>query len=402
MATTEIDPLRDLSGPAIEPLWPSLFDLLLVIARRKRLILGMAAAGAAIGAAVAFLLPPQFTSTTVIMPPAQQQSAASSLLGQLGPIAGLAGRDLGIKNPADLYVGILTGRTIADNLIRTFDLRTLYHVKTMVEARKRLAALSSISVGKDSLIKISVDDRDPRRSAALSNAYVDELYKQTSRLALTESGQRRLFFEQQVASEKSALADAEAALKTTQEKTGVIQVSSQVEAVIRSIAQVRAEIAGREVALQSLKSAATDRNPEVVRQGTELSALRAQLAKLEANAGKSRPGDLAIPASQVPQAGLEYTRALRELKYHETLFELLSKQYEVARIDEAKDAPILQVVDTAIPPERKSWPPRTLLTVAGGIGCGLFGCLIAFAGARLQNDAEAEKLRALRRAIWGK
>lgn len=401
MATIEIDPIAGaIPAPPFEPLWPSLFDLLLVVARRKRLVLGMAAAGGLIAAGVAFLLPPQFTSTAVVMPPAQQQSSATALLGQLGPIAGLAGRDLGIKNPSDIYVGILTGRTIADDLIRAFDLRKLYHVTTMMEARKRLAASSSISSGKDSLIKISVDDRDPNRAAALANAYVDELYKQTSRLALTESGQRRLFFERQVADERAALADAEKALKGTQERTGVIQVNSQVEAVIRSIAQVRAEIAGREVALESLKGAATERNPEVVRQETELSALRAQLQKLEASAPRSAPGYPAIPVARVPQAGLEYTRALRELKYHETLFELISKQYEVARIDEAKDAPVLQVVDAALPAERRNWPPRTLLVIAGVACFGILGCMIAFAGMRLQNASEAQKLRALKSALW--
>jgi uncharacterized protein involved in exopolysaccharide biosynthesis len=393
--------MADLVSP-IEPLWPSFFDLLLAIARRKRLILGMAAAGALVAAAIALLVPPQFTGTAVIMPPTQQQSTASALLGQLGPIAGLAGRDLGIKNPADMYIGILTGRTIADDLIRAFDLQNLYRVKTMMEARKRLAALSSISSGKDSLIKISVDDRDPRRAAAIANAYVDELYKQTNRLALTDSAQRRLFFERQLAAERTALADAEAALKATQQRTGVLQVNAQVEAVIRSIAQMRAEIAGREVSLQSLKGAATDRNPEVVRQESELAALRAQLQKLEASAGTHRAGDPAIPAAQVPQVGLEYMRALRDLKYHETLFELLSKQYEVARIDEAKDAPIIQVLDPAVPPERKSWPPRALFIIGGALGSGFFGCLLAFLGMRFEDPAEKEKWSALKRAFRGK
>jgi uncharacterized protein involved in exopolysaccharide biosynthesis len=385
-----------------EPLLPSMFDTLLALARRKWLIFGMAAAGAIIAAVVALLVPPQYTGTALIMPPAQQQSTAASLLGQLGPIAGLAGHDLGIKNPNDLYIGILQGRTIADELVRKFDLQKLYDVDTMMEARKRLAELSSISSGKDSLIKISVDDRDPQRAAALANAYVDQLYKQTNRLALTESAQRRLFFERQLTAERAALADAEAALKATQQRTGVLQVSAQVEAVIRSIAQMRAEIAGREVSLQSLRSGATERNPEVVRQESELAALRGQLQKLESSAGARQTGDPAIPAAQVPQVGLEYMRALRELKYHETLFELLSKQYEVARIDEAKEAPVIQVLDTALPPEKKSWPPRALFILGGAIFCGLAGCGIALTLQRLQNPAEKEKWGALKLAFRGR
>jgi uncharacterized protein involved in exopolysaccharide biosynthesis len=271
-----------------------------------------------------------------------------------------------------------------------------------MDARKRLASLSSIAAGKDSLIKISVDDLDRKRAAALANAYVDELYKQTNRLALTESAQRRLFFERQLAAERNALATAEAALKATQERTGVLHVSAQVEAVIRSIAQMRAEISGREVALQSLKTGATDRNPEVVRQETELAALRVQLLKLEASAAGHRAGDPSIPASRVPEVGLEYMRALRELKYHETLFELLTRQYEMARIDEAKESPLIQVVDPAVPPERKSWPPRALFVIAGTLGFGLVGCVFAFAGMRFRNPAEAEKWSALKRAFQGK
>ena len=210
---------------------------------------------------------------------------------------------------------------------RRFDLRRLYDEPTVSDARKVLAKRSKFSTGRDSLIKISVEDRDPKRAAALANAYVDELYKQNGRLALTESAQRRLFFERQVEAQKKALADAEAALRATQERTGVLQVNSQVESVILSMARLRAEIASREVALSSLEKAATPQNPEVVRQQTELVALREQLQKLEASGDPRRPGDPMILTSQVPKAGLEYVRALRDLKYNETLFELLSKQY---------------------------------------------------------------------------
>ncbi len=156
----------------------------------------------------------------------------------------------------------------------------------------------------------------------------------------------------------------------TQERTGVLQVNSQVESVILSMARLRAEIVSREVALSSLEKAATPQNPEVVRQQTELAALREQLQKLEASGDPRRPGDPLILTSQVPKAGLEYVRALRDLQYNETLFELLSKQYEAARIDEAKDAPVIQMVDSAVPPERKSWPPRALLIFARNVPLG--------------------------------
>ncbi len=350
---------------AEEPPGPGLLDLLLALAQRKWFILAMTLAGGLVMGITAFLLPPMYTATASIMPPQQQQSTASALLGQLGPLAGAAGSSLGIKTPADLYIGILGSRTIADDLIQAFDLRRLYRVKTLTDARKILTSRSAFSSGKDPMIKISIEDHDPKRAAALANAYVDELYKQNGRLALTESAQRRLFFEREMEAQKKSLADAEVALRKTQERTGVLQVNSQVESIIRTMAQLRAEIASREVALSSLKSAATPQNPEVVRQETEVAAMRDQLQKLEASNDPGRPGDPLIPTSRVPTVGLEYVRALRDLQYNETLFELLSKQYEAARIDEAKEAPVIQVVDPAVPPERKSSPHRAILAFVG-------------------------------------
>ncbi len=384
---------------ALNPADTGILDLLLILARRKRLIAGLAAAGALIAAAIVFIVPPTFTATAVIMPPQQQQSQASALLGQLGAIASVAGRDMGMRTPADLYIGILSGRSVADALIAKFRLRELYDKRTLMDARKVLARRAHFSSGKDSLIKIAVDDHDPQRAAALANAYVDELYRQTSRLAITEAAQRRLFFERQLQAEKDQLADAESGLKKTQERTGVLQVSGQVEAVIGSMARLRAEIATREVTLYALRKAATGENPEVIRQEAEVTAMRDQLRKLEASSAK-RPGDPLIPTSQVPTAGLEYARVLRNMKYHEALFELLAKQYEAARIDEAKEAPVIQIVDSAVPPEKKSWPPRALLTVAGALCGAILGCFLAFAGHRFREPAEAEKLLSLRRALF--
>jgi uncharacterized protein involved in exopolysaccharide biosynthesis len=384
-----------------EPPGPGLLDLLLALAERKWSILGITLAGGLITAIAVFLLPNMYTATASIMPPQQQQSTASALLGQLGPLAGAAGSNLGIKTPADLYIGILGSRTIADHLVQAFNLRQLYNEQTVSDARKVLAKRSKLSAGRDSLIKISVEDRDPKRAAAIANAYVEDLYKQNGRLALTESAQRRLFFERQVEAQKKALADAEAALRATQERTGVLQVNSQVESVILSMARLRAEIVSREVALSSLEKAATPQNPEVVRQQTELAALREQLQKLEASGDRRRPGDPMILPSQVPKAGLEYVRALRDVQYNETLFELLSKQYEAARIDEAKDAPVIQVVDSAVPPERKSGPQRALLTFAGTFFSGILACLIAFIRFRFGDPEDAEKLRLLRTRLIG-
>ncbi|HEY7335879.1 MAG TPA: Wzz/FepE/Etk N-terminal domain-containing protein [Bryobacteraceae bacterium] len=378
----------------------TLFDIALTLAKAETFILSLALAGGFITALVVLRMPPMFTATAVIMPPQQQQSATSAFLGQLGPLAGLAERDLGLRNPTELYLGILGGRTIADDLIETFKLQDVYNQKSRADTRKMLMGRSNFSSARGSLIEISVEDHDPRRAATLANAYVEQLHRLTNQLALTEAAQRRIFFQGQLENENKALSDAELAMESTQERTGVLQVNAQVETLIRSMAQLRAEIVSREVALSSLKRGATSLNPEVVRQETELTALRQELEKLETRAGSASPKDSTmLPISDVPKAGLAYVRALRDVKYHEALFELTSKQFEAARIDESRETPLIQVVDRAVPPERKSWPPRAFLTLGGAAVSGLFACLIVLAGSRLRNPLTKEKLHLLKDAL---
>ncbi|RPI14623.1 MAG: lipopolysaccharide biosynthesis protein, partial [Acidobacteriales bacterium] len=218
------------------------------------------------------------------------------------------------------------------------------------------------------------EDHDRERAARLANAYVEELLKLTSRLAFTAATRRRLFFQQELASEKDLLADAEVALKNTQQSSGLMVPSGQSEALIRAGAQLRAEIASREVQLEAMRSYATSENPQVLLLERETAALRAQLEKLKAGSGAQ--DDLMLPTSRLPAASLEYLRKLRDLKYHETLFELLSKQYEAARIDEARSAPLIQVVDRATPPDKKSWPPRMLIVLASGLLAALASCFV--------------------------
>ncbi len=382
-----------------------LVDLCWILARRKRALGWALLAGLAAGATVAFLLPDMYTAKAVILPPQQQQSILSALAGQLGQM-NLSAKDLGLKNPADLYVGILSGRTIADRIIEKFNLRQIYKKDTLEETRKKLERRTTLEAGKDTLITISVEDTDPVRAAAMANAYVEGLQAQNSKLALTEAAERRLFFERQLEAERKAIAGAEAELKAMQERTGMLQLNGQVEASIRAIAQTRAEIAAREVALQRLRAGATDQNPEVVRMETELRALRKELAALQ-SAAPTAAGDPLLPAGRLPAAGVEYLRALREMKYHEALFELLARQYEAARIDEAKQAPVIQVVDHAVPPDKRSGPLRSLIIAVGGL---LFlaaagGWALASEGLRrMESDPlRAERLNEIRSMLrWAR
>lgn len=356
-----------------------LADLVRILSRRKAIIGWTVIITAVVTAGISFLLPPIFTAESVILTPQQTQSSLSAMaqLSGLGTAAGLSSLGLlsgfGLRSPSDLYVGILESRTIADALIWKFDLKEVYKRKDFYTARKVLRRNTTIKAGKDTLIHVRVEDRDPNRAAQLANAYVDELAQQNSRVALTEASQRRLFYEIQLAKEKDALAEAEIALRDTQQSTGLVAPAGQAEGLIRALSQLHAEILSREAQVEAMKTFATEENPRLQTAKRELAALQGELNKLER--GAHTPGTPEVPAGQLPEAGLQYVRKFRDFKYHETLFEILSKQYEAARLDEAKSASLVQVIDRAVPPERKSWPPRTLLTFGAAI---LMACLSSF------------------------
>jgi tyrosine-protein kinase Etk/Wzc len=352
-----------------------LFDFLLVLSEARKTIAVSMLICVVLGAVVCLFARPVFTGSALILPPQQGQSLAN-MMGQLSALAALAGATGSsgsqFKTPADMYIGMLESRTIADHLISKFDLQQLYKARNMEDARQQLKNNSRLLAGKDGLIHISVEDHDPTRASDMANAYVDELHAMNSRLATTEAAQRRMFFDQEMAEEKSDLSAAEDDLKKTAEKTGVIHLGGQAESIIRSLATVRAQIASREVEINSLKTYATEDNPVAVRAREEIKSLREQLAKLENDPRNPELADtMGIPAGRLPEVGLEYARKLREVKYHETLFELLAKQYEAARIDEAKAAPVIQVVDRAVPPDKKSGPHRLWIMV-GAIFIGFF------------------------------
>jgi capsule polysaccharide export protein KpsE/RkpR len=241
----------------------------------------------------------------------------------------------------------------------------------MVDTRKSLARHTHIESTRGSLIRISVDDYDVQRAAALANGYVDELYRVNQHLALTTGSQRRLFLEQQVYMERSALAKAEDAFQEIQRKTGVIQLAGQEEMTLRSIAQIRAAISAKEVQLEQLRTTATEQNIDIQRLESAVNALREELRKTESNGSTAGDDSYFVSAGRIPQAGLEYLRRFRDLRYHEALFEMLSKQYELARIDEAKAPPVIQVLDKAIVLDKRSWPPRTLLVMLAALTSGI-------------------------------
>ncbi|MPQ57142.1 Wzz/FepE/Etk N-terminal domain-containing protein [Duganella sp. FT27W] len=344
-----------------------LSDLVKAIAIRKRLIVGLPLFFAIIALIAVIVIKPYYTSTATIMPPQQQGSGMAAMLGQLGGGLAAAASLGAIKNPNDLYVGMLSSRTVADALIDKFKLRDRYDEETTDGAREKLKRVSAIVSGKDGLIAIAVEDRDPKFAADMANAYVVELGKLNQSLALTEAAKRRLFFETQLKQAKDQLAEAEIRMRDMQQKTGMIQLDGQVKGIIAGAAQLQAQIAAKEVQLSAMRSFATANNPEMLRLQQELKGLNAQLAKTQTG---SANGGLMVPTKELPEVGVEYIRAVRDLKYNETVFELLAKQFELAKIDEAKESSLIQQLDVALPAEKKTGPKRGLIVV-GALFVGL-------------------------------
>jgi len=337
-----------------------LIGLLIVLARRKKLILGFTVTAAAVSLVVSLLMPNVYQATTKLLPPQQAQSGAAALLSQLGGAAGLASGLSGMKNPSDLYIGMLKSRTVADRLVDKFGLKTVYDVKLSEQARQKLENNTLISTGKDGLITIDVEDQDPKRVAALTNAYVSELERLTTSLAITEAAQRRLFFQKELELAKNNLAAAETALKSGLDSDGVISVDVESRAIVETVERLRAQISAKEIELNSQRAFLTDGNPVQQRTQEQLTSLRNQLSKLE---NGRNPNFTENGSSTENRSGFKNIKLLRDVKYYQMLYELLAKQFEAARLDEAKDPAVVQVLDKALEPERKLKPKRAVIVI---------------------------------------
>ncbi|MES2353786.1 MAG: Wzz/FepE/Etk N-terminal domain-containing protein [Pseudomonadota bacterium] len=343
----------------------SLLGLLAVLAQHKWRIIGVPLVAAIIAAGWSWRLPNIYTASSKLLPPRQNQPTAIGGLGQLGAMSGIAGGALGIRNPNEVYLSMLRSRAVSDELIQRFDLQKVYETSRIGDARGRLAKNTKIGAAKDGIISIDVEDTDPKRAAEICNGYADALEHLTFRLAVTEASQRRLFMEKQLQKSKQDLISAEVDLKKFQEDHSILEPHGQAAATISASAALRAQLTAKEVQLVSMRTYATVENPDLVRVQQELAGLRAQLGKMESNK-EITPGDVIVPLGKVPGDALEYLRRAREVKYQETLFELFAKQYESAKIDESKNPTLVQVLDKAIEPERKSRPARSkaVLTTA--------------------------------------
>ena len=338
-AMTDVQASND-AGPDEEV---GLLDVAVPLIQHWKMLVMVPVLTAAAAVGITYLIPPTYTAITTFLPPQLQKSSAASALASLGALSGLPGVAGAIKTPGDQYVSLLQSVSVTDRIIEKFKLIEVYEVKYRFEARKELSRNVRISLGKkDGLLSVEVDDKDPKRASELANEHVDQLQKVTGELALTEAQQRRIFFETQLKQTGDRLAAAQQAVESSGFNAGAIRAEPR--AAAEGYAQLKAELTAAEVRLGAMRTGLSDATPEVQQQAAVTSALRAQLSKLESGTENSSNAD--------------YIGKFREFKYQESLFELFSRQFELARLDESRDAGQIQVVDPAQIPEWKSKPKR--------------------------------------------
>ena len=369
----------------------SLLDLLQTIVDNLRLlIIGPLVVGlAALG--ISFAVPPTYTATVKFLPPQQQQSAAASMLASLGGLGGLAGAAAGLKNPADQYLAFMKSNSVQDALIERFKLQERYETKFKVDTRKELTANARSASGKDGLITLDVDDTDPKFAADLANAHVDELQKLMAKLAVTEAQQRRAFFEKQLGQVKDKMISAEQALRSTGISGNALKSSPT--AAVAGVAALKAQVTAQEVKVGAMRGYLAETAPDFKQAMNELGSLRTQLVKQEKDE----------PAAASGQG--DYVTKFREFKYQETLFELFARQFEMAKVDESREGAVIQVLDAAQPPERKSKPKKALIAIIATLATGFALLLFVFIRQALRNasqDGESAQKMAALKTSWRK
>lgn len=366
----------------------NIFDFLIVLAKHRKKLVLLPVVAALASAAISFALPDVYQASTKLMPPQQSQSSGAALLSQLGGVAGLATGAGGLKNPNDLYIAMLKSRTIGDRIVARFDLKKRYDTESQEKARNKLLANTTVAAGKDGLITLDFEDKDQKLVAKLANAYIEELFRLTKVLAVTDAGQRRVFYEQQFEQAKNNLAKAEASLRGAIDTRGVVSVDVESRAILETVARLRAQISAKEIQLDAMRPFVTASHPDFQRLSQELSSLQAELSRLQNGRVPDKTPENGAGANS--QGGLQNVQLLRDVKYYQTLYEILAKQYEVARLDEAKDPAVLQVLDPAVEPERKFKPKRAIIVVISTLLAAVIAVLWAFGSELRRKTATSE------------
>ncbi|MCV2357357.1 lipopolysaccharide biosynthesis protein [Paucibacter sp. TC2R-5] len=396
LPVTQVNPIQDGKTPHAQQEDDDgidLLDLLTILAAHWRLLTFGPIVVGAIAFGATYSIAPTFTSKSTFLPPQQQQSSAASALASLGALSGLAGGGAGIKSPGDQYVALMQSVNVQDSVIDRFKLMDIYQAKYRFQARAALQQNVRISLGKkDGLITVEADAKEPNMAADLANQYVAELRRLSGELALTEAQQRRAFFEAEVKRTQIKLAEAQKVLQSSGFNPGALK--AEPKAAAEGYASLKAQLTGAEVRLQIMQRGLAESAPELQQQTALLGALRAQLSKIESSSENGEKKDS------------DYISRYREYKYQETLFEMFSKQFELARLDESREGAMIQVVDIATPAEWKSKPQRVSTAVTAAFSTFFLLLVLVLVKSFFRNisdnPAKAEKLSRLRAAVRGR
>lgn len=398
-------PLRDaelISSASTE----SGLETTLLLWRERRFLLRVAIWGLALSTIIAFLIPNRYTATLTLMPPDQQSGMGAAMLAALAGRAGggssmgglpaLAGDILGIKNSGDLFIGVLHSRTVQDDLVRKFDLRKVYWDRLWEDACKDLGKHSDISQDRKSgILTINVTDRKPERAAAMAEEYAAQLNQVVNQLNTSSAHRERVFLEGRLQEVKQDLQDAEKAFSQFASKNTAIDIKEQGKAMVEAAAVLQGQLIAAESSLQGLRQIYTESNARVKSTEAEVSELKNQLVKLGGNevpdtSGTEESGSLYPTIRKLPLLGVPYADLYRRTKVDETVFEALTQQYELAKVEEAKDTPSVKILDSARVPEKKSFPPRLLIIFVGTCLAFAGGAMWAASRARWEEtDSQA-------------
>lgn len=329
---------------------------------------------------IAFLIPSRYDSTARLMPPDNKPSsglalAAASMSGN-SSIGAAASELLGMRTSSDVFVGILSSRTVQDKLIQKFDLRHVYWTRNMEDARKILTSRTSVSVDRKSqIIAITVSDRSPQRSAALAQAYIEELDHLVADLSTSSARRERIFIEGRLQSVTRDLEDAEKQLADFSSKNAAIDIKEQGKAMVEAAATLQGQLIASQSELEGLKQIYTDENVRVRTVQARIRELQGQLEKMggkaegnsSASAGSNSDGSLYPSIRKLPLLAVTFGDLYRRTKVQEAVFETLTKEYELAKVEEAKEIPTVKVLDPPDVPEKKSFPPRMVIVLFGAV-----------------------------------
>ena len=369
----------------------NLLDYLAVIVKYRRMVALTTSAAFVLSIVISLLLPKVYSSTARILAP-QQESGLASLMGQAGAGTLTTGDLLGKSTSADMYAGILRSEAVKDAVIDRFNLMKVYRQKYRIDTYKEIDNKSTIVTGKrDGIVSITVEDKDPARAAEMANGFVDELGRIVAALNVSGAGQSRIFLEGRLALVKADLARAEEALRSFSMKNKAIQVSEQAKLTIEGIARLKAQLAAQEVNLATYQNYLTDSSQEIKNAKAGISSLKSQIARLE---GTDSTGAI-LPVGSVPTLVQEYTQLMREYKTQESLLDLLTKQYEMYKLSEAKNFPSIQIIQKARVSDKKSKPKRVRIVLASTFVVFFASILAAFVREYVDQVPMGEKERCM-------